>query len=110
MKLNWLFNVGIFIDVLALIFVISNNFLMRSPVRSSDGTVIPVGDGLTLYGKLMLWLMPLGLLLLIGGAMWLRSHGKMLVATILAWLPALPVLVAIILWGGLAMIFVLFSK
>jgi hypothetical protein len=41
----------------------------------------------------------------LGLAFWLKNKGKMLVANILVWLPAAPVL----MWAGLALIFVVAS-
>ena len=49
-------------------------------------------------------------ILLIITAFWLRSIGKMMGANILLWITGLPILVMFILWGGLALLFILFGK
>jgi hypothetical protein len=110
MRSNWLFYLGVGIDIFAFVVAISSSFLMDSPVHSSDGTVYDTSDGLSAYGKMMAWLIPLGLLAIVGCGFWLRSIGKNLIANVLVWIPALPMFAGILIWGGLAALFILFGK
>lgn len=93
------FNIGAGIDVLLLLISLSSAFSMRG-----------YSDGLSPLGRIAVLLIPLLLLALLGIAFWLKSNGKTMAANILLWIPALPMAGAIVLWGGLALIFLLFSK
>lgn len=110
MKLNYLFGAGIAINLLAFLIAVSNSFLTYSPVQSSSGSVIYGSDSLTPYGKMMNWLVPLALLAVIVAGFWLRSKSKMVFANILVWIPALPMLFALTISGGLAVLFILFGN
>jgi hypothetical protein len=85
---------------------------MFAPTRNFDGSLNggTIGDGMTVYGKLITWLLPAGLILLLALAIWLRVKGKLLAANLLVSIPALPMLAAIVIWGGLALLFILFGK
>ena len=110
MRSGKIFYIGIAINIFAVLLSVDNSFLMDSSVRSSDGTVYSTDNGLSSYGKMMSWLIPLGFLAVIGTGFWLRSAGKTLAANILVWVPALPMLAGILVWGGLAVLFILFGK
>lgn len=110
MKANWPFYLAVGIDLITLFVTASNLFLMSSSVQGLGGTTVPMDDGLTTIGKLFNWIIPLVLLLVIGLGFWLRSNGKVLAANILVWVPAFPMLVGILIWGGLAMLFILGGK
>ena len=99
MKSALWFNIGVGIDTLVLLLSLSSVYLTRD-----------YADGLSPMGPITLILIPLVLLVLIGAAFWLKSIGKIHVANILLWIPALPMAGGILLWGGLALIFILFSK
>ncbi len=99
MKSAYFFYAGVAIDGFALLLSLSNYMLSRN-----------FENGLTPAGHLASILIPLALLVLIGLAFWLRAYGKMLLANILLWIPALPLAGAFLLWGGLAILFILFGK
>lgn len=110
MKSNWLFYLGVFINAFVILICVSNAFMSYKSFDGINGASHSPVEGMTVYGRFMLWFIPLALLAIIGGSYWFKSNAKMLAANILLWIPALPMLVMIILWGGLAMIFVLFGK
>ncbi|HLP95663.1 MAG TPA: hypothetical protein VK168_16585 [Saprospiraceae bacterium] len=62
-------------------------------------------DGLTDAGRTASWAIPVMLMALMALAFWLRTRGKMLAANLLLLVPALPMLVGLVLWGGLAVLF-----
>lgn len=99
MKSTYIFYAGAAIDTFAMLLSLSNYMLSRN-----------FENGLTRAGHIASMLIPLALLLLIGLAFWLRASGKMLLANILLWIPALPLAGALLLWGGLAILFILFGK
>lgn len=99
MKSTLWFNIGVCIDAIILLLSLSSVALTRG---SADG-YSPVGRILTIV-------IPLVLLVLIGIAFWLKSTGRIAAANILLWIPALPMAGALVLWGGLALIFILFGK
>lgn len=99
MRSNLLFYLGVGIDGFALLTTLSNLFMMRD-----------FSDGMTGAGRVVTIAIPLALLILIGLAFWFRHLGKMLLANILLWIPALPVAGGVVIWGGLAVLFVLFGK
>lgn len=96
---NFLFYTGLVIDVLAFILAASNSFYS-----------LPFADGMTDMGRRSLLLIPLGMLLLILAALWLKSRGHLVIATILLWLEAAPFALSLLIWGGLAVLFILFGK
>lgn len=112
MKSNHWFYLGFAIDLITLLITVTSVFTMFEPTQGLDG--IPNGsnisDGMTSFGRLMTWLIPLVLLALMAVAFWLKFRGKMLAANIMLWIPALPMLVMMVLWGGLALLFMLFGK
>lgn len=99
MKNPFWFYLGLGFDALALLMLLSNLFLMRQ-----------AEDGLSAIGRIAVVALPLVLVGLIAAAFWLRSAGRTAAATILVWLPALPVAGGIVIWGGLAILFMLFGK
>lgn len=107
-----LFYIGLAINALTLFILLGNVFTMFATVQNLDGSnsASTLGDGMTAFGRLVTWLLPLVLLALMAIAFWLRSSGKLLTANILLWVPALPMLVMVVIWGGLAMLFILFGK
>ncbi len=112
MKSNLWFYSGLAIDAIILLISASNVISMYSSSAYavwSDVTNTPI-QGMTNFGRLMLWLIPLALLALMAAAFWLKSRGKMLAANILLWVPALPMLTMIVFGGGFVLLFILFGK
>lgn len=99
MKSIHLFYIGLAIDAFILLLTASNIFMYRN-----------TADGYSNTGRMIMMAMPLVLLALIAAAWWLKSVGKMMIANILLWIPALPMAGGILLWGGLAVLFILFGK
>ncbi|MEO6040182.1 MAG: hypothetical protein ABIQ93_17340 [Saprospiraceae bacterium] len=110
MKTNWLFYLGVSIDALVLLFSSSNLFMMNNSIEGMEGQGIDVQDGITAVGKTVLWLIPIALVGIICTGFYLRSNGKLLASNILVWIIALPMLAVILLWGGLAVLFILFGQ
>jgi len=112
MKSNFWFYFGLGINVISLLIAASNMWVMRPAAAFAvgNGNYVSPMDSLTPHGRMMLWLAPLTLLGLIAVACWLKSAGKMLAANILLWIPALPMLVALVVCGGLVVLFILFGK
>lgn len=106
MKTSLIFYTGLAIDAIIMLLSISNILLMQNFVQGAD--VSPL-EGLSATGRMALWLIPLLLAGLMGFAFWLKNSGKMLPANILLWIPALPMLAGLLLWGGLAVLFVVSS-
>lgn len=67
-------------------------------------------DAYSDFGRRQLWLLPVIEIAIIVIALMLRKSGKLLAASIFLWIPGIPLLVGIVLWGGLAAIFILFGK
>lgn len=105
MRAPWIFYLGFAVDAIILI-VAAGNLLVIQFVFSD---AMPA-EGLTSVGRVALWLIPLALLALIISAYRLRSAGKLLAANILLWIPALPLAASLLLWTGLAVVFILFGK
>lgn len=113
MKNNFWFYLGLGMDVIVLLISLSNALMMHFASTIEGLNDEPNGgamSGMTVYGRLMIWLIPLALFALMAVAFWLKSKGKMLLASILVWIPALPMLAGVVIWGGLAVIFILFGK
>ncbi len=112
MRSNLLFYLGLTINAITLLVTLGNVFTLFEPTQNFDGSYNGdnISDGMTASGRLMTWLIPLGLIALMALAFWLRSRGKLLAANILVCLPALPMLAGIVIWGGLAVLFILFGK
>lgn len=110
MKSNGLFYFGVAINAFVLLASASSVLMMYKHFEGINGTSISPMVDMPLSGRFLLWLIPFALLTLIGGAFWLKSNGKMRIANILLWIPALPMLAMILLWGGLAVLFILFGK
>ncbi len=112
MKNNFWFYFGLAIDSITLLITITSVFTMFEPTQNFDGSNNGgnIGDGMTDFGRLMTWLIPLVLLVLMAAAFWLKSTGKMLAANILLWIPALPMLAMILFGGGFILLFILFGK
>lgn len=109
MTATWFFYAGLGIDAIVLLMMVSN-LLMMITVGGIDGIDGPAGSGLSGIGWVALWLMPLLLLALMGAAHRLKARGSVAMASLLLWLPALPFLAGIVLWGGLAVVFLLFDR
>ncbi len=110
MKSNWLFYIGVGVNAITVLITVSNLLMMSSTIQGMGGESIPMNSGMTTYGKLMSWAIPLCLIALVGSSFWLRSNGKILASNILVWLPALPMLAGFVIMGGLAALFILFGK
>ena len=109
MRSSLLFFIGFANDALIMIIVVLNLLIMNESLQNfPEATTVPA-DGFSDIGRLLLWVIPIVLAILIGTAFWLRSAGKMLAANILLWIPALPMAGGIVLWGGLAMLFMFFG-
>ncbi len=112
MKSNFWFYFGLAIDLITLLVTITSVSTMLEPTQNLDGTYNggKIGDNMTAFGRLMTWLIPMVLLVLMAVAFWLKSIGKTLAANILLWIPALPMLAMIVFWAGFALLFILFGK
>ena len=107
MKAIHFFYIGLAIDALILVLCMSSLLMMKSFAGNEGGSTL---DGLSDTGRILLWLIPLLLAALMAVAFWLKNAGKMLPANILLWIPALPMLAGIVMWGGLAVLFIIAGK
>ncbi|HEV7734286.1 MAG TPA: hypothetical protein VGR62_19090, partial [Candidatus Binatia bacterium] len=107
MTATWIFYAGLGIDAIVLLMMVFN-ILVMTTVGGIDGS--SAVSGLSGLGRVALWLMPLLLLALMAAAHRLKARGSVGMACLLLWLPALPFFAGIVLWGGLAVVFVLFGK
>lgn len=108
---TWIFYCGLAIDAIVLLLALSNIGVMTSSTLGGiDGIDGVPADGLSDVGRIALWVIPLLLLALIGAAARLKSRGAVRTASLLLWVPALPFLLAMLMWGGLAVVFVLFGR
>lgn len=105
MKNNVFFTIGLVIDAFALVLTLSNALFMNTPVKGVGGVETDLNDGLTDAGRLANWLIPVVLTILIAAGWWCRVKGKIALANILVWIPALPMLVGILIWAFLALLF-----
>lgn len=112
MKSNWFFWLFLSINMITLLVSVMSMATMFTPVQNLDGSLngSPVSNGMTAFGRLLTWLIPLVLVVWMAIAFWLRSKGKISAANILLGISAAPMLIGIVLWGGLAVIFILFGK
>lgn len=109
MRSGLLFFVGLSIDAVILIITVSNLLMMNTAIKALPDPQGTVADDFSTIGQLIVWLIPILLISLIVAAFLLRSTGKLLLANILLWIPALPMAGGILLWGGLAILFVIFG-
>jgi hypothetical protein len=108
---SWLYSLGLLIDALLLLLACGSAMTMvGSTITSSDGTTIDTAAGLAPMGWVMLGAIPLALVALMATAAALRKRGSVVAANVLLWLPALPFGISLLFWGGLAVIFALFSR
>ena len=107
MKSKGLFFAGLGVNAIVLLIAVSKLGMMQTTIQGLDATAM---DGMTGIGRVVSWLIPVAIITLAGTAFWLKSTGKMLAANILIWIPALPILAVILMWGGLAVLFILFVK
>lgn len=112
MRSNLLFYLALAINAITLLVTIGSALTLFAPTQNFDGSYngSNISDGMTPFGQLITWLLPLGLLALMALAFFLRNKGKLLVANILVCIPALPMLAGIVIWGGLAIMFILFGQ
>ena len=112
MQSNALFYLGLAVNAITLLVTIGGISTMFEPTQNLDGSYDGgnIGDGMTALGKLVTWLIPLVLIAWVAFAFWLRAKGKVLAANIIMCIPALPMLAGIVIWGGLALLFILFGK
>lgn len=112
MRSNLLFYLGLSINVITLLVTIGDVMTMFDPTQNLDGSYDGgnIGDGMTTLGRMMTWLIPVSLIALMALAFWLRSKGKLLAANILVCILALPMLIGVVIIGGLALLFILFGK
>jgi len=110
MKSNIIFYIALVIDILALLVMVNNTVMTTMPMKPVNGYDLSPSSGLTSFGKMMNWIIPAGMLGLILCGYWLRKSGKLLAANVLLSIPAVPVLLALVICGGLAVLFILFGK
>ncbi len=106
---NLLFKIGLGIDLLLLLLLAQGWWLMNSPMQGVGGQEIPAGDGLSTMGRQLTMALPVGLVVLMLVGYGLHVRGQSLAANVVVWVAALPVLLCLLLWGGLALVFVLFG-
>jgi uncharacterized integral membrane protein len=97
MKLTILFYTGLIINALLILFATYNIWMTLQSVPSKD------------LNMRYIMLAPVAMLLALGLSIWLRSMGKQVLAIVLLWITALPTLLSVLMWVGLAVIFILFS-
>ncbi|MEZ4934455.1 MAG: hypothetical protein R2788_20300 [Saprospiraceae bacterium] len=95
MKAIHFFHAGVGLNLFILLLAISNYI--------ECAKFLPEYTERYVQGGLVVLLFFSGLL---GVAFWLKKHDKMLVANVLVWIPALPLLFV----AGLALLFILFGK
>jgi hypothetical protein len=105
MKSSTFFGIGVAIDGIALLLMLSNLAMMNSTFKGVGGVETSASDGLTTAGQIANWILPLVVALFVGVGFWLRSQGKMAAANILVWIPATPMLVGLLIWAFLALLF-----
>lgn len=112
MQSKALFYLGLCVNAITLLVCLGSIATMFEPTQGFDGNYNGghIADGMTAFGKLMLWLIPAALLALVVLAFWLRNRGKFLAANLVMCIPALPMLAGIVIWGGLALLFILFGN
>ncbi|HAC25372.1 MAG TPA: hypothetical protein DCE81_10695 [Cytophagales bacterium] len=112
MRSSALFIFALAINAITLLVSARSVLTIFEPTRNFDGSLTgaTLGDTMTAYRKLMLWLIPLGFILIITLGIWLRAKGKLLAANLLLSVSAFPMLAGIVFWGGLALLFILFGK
>jgi len=112
MRSNLLFYLALTINAITLLVTIGSVSTMFAPTQNFDGSYNggTISDGMTAFGRWITWLLPLALITLMVLGFWLRAKGKLLAANILVCLPALPMLAGIVIWGGLALLFILFGN
>jgi hypothetical protein len=106
---NLLFKIGLGIDLLLLLLLAQGWWLMNSPMQGLGGQEIQADEGLTTIGKQLTVVLPLILVALMMAGYGLHVRGQSVAANVVVWVPALPVLLALLLWGGLAFVFVVFG-
>jgi hypothetical protein len=106
---NLLFKIGLGIDLLLLLLLAQGWWMMNSPMQGVGGQEIPAGEGMTNIGRQLTVALPLVLVALMLAGYGLYAHGRSLAANVVVWIPALPVMLALLLWGGLALVFVVFG-
>ncbi len=106
MKATHIFYSGLAIDAMLFLLSISNILAMKRPI---EGLTTTPAEGLpmSMLGRLLIWLIPLLLVGLMAIAFWLKKTGKLLPANILLWIPAAPMLIVVMIWGGLAVVFII---
>ncbi len=109
MRANWLFYLGVAVNTFTVLLTISN-MMLSQPFLQGEFAPPASADSMTEVGRLVSWLTPMFLVAVVVAGFWLRSKGKLLAANILVCLPALPMLAAIVICGGLAVLFILFGN
>jgi hypothetical protein len=102
---TWLFYIGLAIDAMLLLMMLSNAMLMPEGTYPEDPTA-----GLTAWGRFAIWAFPAALIGLMATAWMLKAAGAMVFAVVLLWLPAVPFAIALVVGGGLAILFILFGN
>lgn len=110
MKSIIIFYTAIVIDIFTLLVMVNNAVMMSVPMKPVNGYDLSPSAGLTSFGKIMNWVFPAGLLAVILIGYWLRKSGKLMAANVLLAIPAVPIGIALIICGGLAVLFILFGK
>lgn len=93
------FKIGFLANVLLIILSVSGMYLSRGSE-----------DGFSPQGKILAWLIPCILSLLLFIALFLRSKEKTILANILLWIPATPFIIGVLITAFLALVFNLFGK
>ena len=102
---TWLFYIGLAIDAMLLLMMLSNAVLMPAGTYPEDPTA-----GLTAFGWFATWAMPAALAALMATSWALKAGGATVVAVVLLWLPAVPFAIALVVGGVLAILFILFGN
>lgn len=103
MKATIFFYIGLLLDALILAITVSNIIYSLPYLPANSSALTPIG-------KLASWGTPVLVAAVMLTAFLLKKSGKMLPANILVWIPATPMLIGLVIWGGLAALFILAGK
>lgn len=101
MKSATIYQAGLIIDLVLLLLLISNLLFFTNQWNNSGAL-----EGMTSTGRMLLWIFPGLLSLIITVGYFLNKAGHTLAAKIILWLPALPFAAAAVMWILLAVLFI----
>lgn len=96
---NVLFKIGLMANLLLIILSTFGMYMSRD----SQNAYSP-------QGRIMVWLIPCVIALIIILALYLKNKGSIKLANLLLWIPATPFIIGVLITGFLALVFNLFGK